>query len=67
MFQIGLSVATFYFPDAIESGTGVEVFVSKLDDQHVCITFLWCSVLSWIKRKIPSEIEMYLELLGIKQ
>jgi len=51
-FQISLS---FEFPDTIESETGKEIFISKLDDDQACVPLKDCPTLSWLKRELPSE------------
>ena len=51
-FQLSLS---FEFPDTIESETGKEIFISKLDDDQACVPLKDCPTLSWLKRELPSE------------
>jgi len=44
----------FLFPDTIESETGEEILISKLDGDKTCIPLKNCRSLSWFKRKLPS-------------
>ena len=44
----------FLFPDTIESETGEEILISKLDEDKTCIPLKNCRSLSWFKRKLPS-------------
>lgn len=46
---------TFLFPDTIESETGGEIFISKLNDDQTCIPLQTCPELSWLAREIPPE------------
>jgi len=46
---------TFLFPDTIESETGGEIFISKLNDDQTCIPLGTCSQLAWLAREIPAE------------